>query len=239
MCNASSAFMVVRDGAMAMAIADVPAVHVAGDGPRALFTLSILTGIAMPAAGLLRLGSLPVQNGGFVRDAFPHRAIGPEKTLLCRGVVVFLTTDGAKRARTADLLGAIQALSQLSYGPVLRAHCSASRAPESGACRRRRACRPRIAFAISADSSRYQVPSSSSIAGRALSPVPVDHRGAPLTAGGTAPSRSRTRRPASSSAFCTAPARVRTQSSIHTCGQRWSLTDISFLSPRYDPTPEA
>ena len=56
----------------------------------------------------------------FVRDAFPHGAIGHEKTLLCRGVVVFLTTDGAKRARTADLLGAIQALSQLSYGPVRR-----------------------------------------------------------------------------------------------------------------------
>ena len=29
--------------------------------------------------------------------------------------------DGAKRARTADLLGAIQALSQLSYSPVLAA----------------------------------------------------------------------------------------------------------------------
>ena len=29
-----------------------------------------------------------------------------------------LSQSGAKRARTADLLGAIQALSQLSYGPV-------------------------------------------------------------------------------------------------------------------------
>ncbi len=28
--------------------------------------------------------------------------------------------DGARRARTADLLGAIQALSQLSYGPAVR-----------------------------------------------------------------------------------------------------------------------
>jgi SulP family sulfate permease len=56
---ASSAFMVVQGtGAMAMVIADVPEVHGAGDGARALFTLSILTGIAMLAAGLLRLGTV-------------------------------------------------------------------------------------------------------------------------------------------------------------------------------------
>jgi SulP family sulfate permease len=56
---ASSAFMVVQGtGAMAMVIADVPAVHDPGDGARALFTLSILTGIAMLAAGLLRLGTV-------------------------------------------------------------------------------------------------------------------------------------------------------------------------------------
>ncbi len=55
---ASSAFMVVQGtGAMAMVIADVPEVHGSGDGARALFTLSILTGIAMLAAGLLRLGA--------------------------------------------------------------------------------------------------------------------------------------------------------------------------------------
>ena len=34
-------------------------------------------------------------------------------------------SDGARRARTADLLGAIQALSQLSYSPSA-AHCSVS-----------------------------------------------------------------------------------------------------------------
>jgi len=39
-------------------IADVPAVHSPADGTRALFTLSILTGIAMLAAGLLRLGTV-------------------------------------------------------------------------------------------------------------------------------------------------------------------------------------
>ena len=56
---ASSAFMVVQGtGAMAMVIADVPEVHDPGDGARALFTLSILTGIAMLAAGLLRLGTV-------------------------------------------------------------------------------------------------------------------------------------------------------------------------------------
>ena len=45
-------------GAMAMIIADVPAVHDAGDPARALFTLSVLTGAVMLAAGILRLGSI-------------------------------------------------------------------------------------------------------------------------------------------------------------------------------------
>jgi len=44
-------------GAMAIIVADVPAVHSASDPQRALFTLSILTGILMLAAGLLRLGA--------------------------------------------------------------------------------------------------------------------------------------------------------------------------------------
>jgi hypothetical protein len=35
-------------------------------------------------------------------------------------------TNGAKRARTADLLGAIQALSQLSYSPVKDRNLSAA-----------------------------------------------------------------------------------------------------------------
>jgi sulfate permease, SulP family len=55
----SSAFMVVQaTGAMAMVITDVPAVHRGSDPARALFTLSILTGVVMIAAGLLGLGSL-------------------------------------------------------------------------------------------------------------------------------------------------------------------------------------
>ena len=45
-------------GAMAIVIADVPAVHSADDPARALFTLSVLTGVVMLAAGFLRLGSV-------------------------------------------------------------------------------------------------------------------------------------------------------------------------------------
>lgn len=53
----SSAFMAVQaTGAMAIVIADVDAVHQNQDPARALFTLSILTGVAMLVAGLLKLG---------------------------------------------------------------------------------------------------------------------------------------------------------------------------------------
>ena len=55
----SSAFMAVQaTGAMAIVIADVPAVHAGDDPARALFTLSVLTGVVMLAAGFLRLGSV-------------------------------------------------------------------------------------------------------------------------------------------------------------------------------------
>ena len=55
----SSAFMAVQaTGAMSIVVADVPAVHDASDPARALFTLSVLTGVIMLAAGLLRLGSV-------------------------------------------------------------------------------------------------------------------------------------------------------------------------------------
>ncbi len=55
----SSAFMAVQaTGAMAIIVADVPAVHSGSHQGRALFTLSILTGVVMLAAGLFRLGSL-------------------------------------------------------------------------------------------------------------------------------------------------------------------------------------
>jgi SulP family sulfate permease len=55
----SSSFMAVQaTGAMAIVVADVGAVHSAEDPARALFTLSVLTGIVMLAAGLLRGGSI-------------------------------------------------------------------------------------------------------------------------------------------------------------------------------------
>ena len=55
----SSAFLAVQaTGAMAIVIADVPAVHAGSDPARALFTLSVLTGVVMLAAGFLRLGSV-------------------------------------------------------------------------------------------------------------------------------------------------------------------------------------
>jgi hypothetical protein len=40
------------------------------------------------------------------------------KTLSCRAGVLTSHGDGASRTRTGDLLGAIQALSQLSYSPA-------------------------------------------------------------------------------------------------------------------------
>jgi len=55
----SSSFMAVQGtGAMAILVADVDAVHDATDPAGALFTLSMLTGVVMVAAGLLRLGSV-------------------------------------------------------------------------------------------------------------------------------------------------------------------------------------
>jgi sulfate permease, SulP family len=55
----SSVFMAAQaTGAMAIIIADVPAVHASDDPARALFTLSVLTGVVMLAAGFLRLGSV-------------------------------------------------------------------------------------------------------------------------------------------------------------------------------------
>jgi sulfate permease, SulP family len=58
-CFTSSSFMAVQaTGAMAIVVADVLAVHTGSDPARALFTLSVLTGVIMLAAGFLRLGSV-------------------------------------------------------------------------------------------------------------------------------------------------------------------------------------
>ena len=65
--------------------------------------------------GLIKLWVEPASNRqagsrGFVSGTFPRREIEQEKVLICRRIVVFLTTGGARRARTADLLGAISAV---------------------------------------------------------------------------------------------------------------------------------
>lgn len=58
-CFTSSSFMAVQGtGAMAMVVADIPAVHRSSDPARALFTLSVLTGVVMLTAGLFRLGTV-------------------------------------------------------------------------------------------------------------------------------------------------------------------------------------
>ena len=55
----SSSFMAIQGtGAMAMIVADIPAVHDAEDPASALFTLSAVTGVVMLVAGFLRLGSI-------------------------------------------------------------------------------------------------------------------------------------------------------------------------------------
>ena len=54
----SSTFMIVQGtGAMAMVISDVPAVQLSQSPDRAVFTLALLTGLVMLAAGLLKLGA--------------------------------------------------------------------------------------------------------------------------------------------------------------------------------------
>lgn len=57
--STSSVFMTVQGtGAMAMVIADVAAVHDSQDPTRALVTLTLLTGVVMLVAGILRAGSI-------------------------------------------------------------------------------------------------------------------------------------------------------------------------------------
>lgn len=55
----ASAFMAVQGtGAMAIIVADVPVVHEGSNPARALFTLSVVTGVVMVVAGLLKLGTV-------------------------------------------------------------------------------------------------------------------------------------------------------------------------------------
>ena len=55
----SSTFMAVQaTGAMAIVVSDVGAVHTGSDPDRALFTLAVMTGVVMLAAGIFKLGTL-------------------------------------------------------------------------------------------------------------------------------------------------------------------------------------
>lgn len=101
----SSSFMTVQGtGAMAMIIADVPAVGEASDPTRALATLAILTGLAMAVAGVLRLGSLLRFVSNAVMVGFIN-AIGVNIVLGQLGNLTGYSASGANRlTRALDTL---------------------------------------------------------------------------------------------------------------------------------------
>jgi SulP family sulfate permease len=101
----SSAFMAIQaTGAMAIIVADIPAVH-SGDQPeRVLFTLSIVTGVVMLAAGLFKLGSLLRWVSNAVMVGFIN-AVGVNIILGQLNNFSGYEAEGANRvARAADLL---------------------------------------------------------------------------------------------------------------------------------------
>lgn len=97
----SSVFMVVQGtGAMAMVISDVGPVHDSSDPARALFTLSILTGVVMLLAGLLKLGTVL----RFVSNAVMVGFINAVGVNIVLGQLANLTgyaSDGANRVTRA------------------------------------------------------------------------------------------------------------------------------------------
>lgn len=98
--TASSVFMVVQGtGAMAIVIADVPAVH-RDDGGRALFTLAVLTGIAMILAGVLRAGTLLRFVSNAVMVGFIN-AVGVNIVLGQLGNFTGYSSDGQNRVTRA------------------------------------------------------------------------------------------------------------------------------------------
>lgn len=102
----SSAFMSVQaTSAMALVVASVPQVTQGSDPNRPLFTLSILTGLFMLAAGLLKLGSLV----RFVPNAVMTGFINGVAVLIILGQLDDFTgysSVGANRVvRTIDLCG--------------------------------------------------------------------------------------------------------------------------------------
>lgn len=97
----SSVFMVVQGtGAMAMVVSDVDPVHQSSDPARALFTLSILTGVVMLLAGLLKLGTVL----RFVSNAVMVGFINAVGVNIVLGQLQNLTgyaSDGANRVTRA------------------------------------------------------------------------------------------------------------------------------------------
>lgn len=101
----SSAFMTIQaTSAMALVVASVPQITLGPDPNAPLFTLAILTGLFMLAAGLLKLGSLV----RFVPNAVMTGFINAVAVLIILGQLDDLTgfrTTGANRiVRTFDLL---------------------------------------------------------------------------------------------------------------------------------------
>jgi sulfate permease, SulP family len=101
----SSAFMAVQaTGAMAIIVADISAVHTGDEPERVLFTLSIVTGIVMLAAGVFKLGSLLRWVSNAVMVGFIN-AVGVNIILGQLNNFSGYEAEGANRvARAADLL---------------------------------------------------------------------------------------------------------------------------------------
>jgi SulP family sulfate permease len=101
----SSSFMAVQaTGAMAIVVADVGVVHTAEDPGRALWTLSIVTGVVMLAAGLLKLGSILRFVSNAVMVGFIN-AVGVNIILGQLDNFTGYEADGANRVvRSFDLL---------------------------------------------------------------------------------------------------------------------------------------
>lgn len=101
----SATFMAVQaTGAMAIVVSDVPQVQGNADPNRALFTLALLTGVLMLAAGLLKLGGLLKWVSRSVMVGFIN-AVGVNIILGQLDDFTGYEAEGANRiARTFDLL---------------------------------------------------------------------------------------------------------------------------------------
>ena len=101
----SSVYMTVQaTGAMSLVVADVGVVQSGDDADRALFTLAILTGVVMLAAGLLKLGSILRFVSNSVMVGF-MTAVGINIVLGQLDNFTGYEAEGANRlARTLDLI---------------------------------------------------------------------------------------------------------------------------------------